>query len=148
MKKKVSLAPLYFPDTLVNPDTCQSISYYSINFRAYEPGTACYNQILDTFGQDLKNPETDKIDRRKLGAKVFSDPDLLHKLESIVWPEILKQAKEKIEEFHQKGVKIVILDAAVLLQVSHETSPLEFINDDFLLRLDGIKKFMKFGEHS
>ena len=105
----------------------------TINFRAYEPGTACYNQILDTFGQDLKNPETDKIDRRKLGAKVFSNPDLLHKLESIVWPEILKQAKEKIEEFHQKGVKIVILDAAVLLQVSHATSPLEFIDKIFFI---------------
>ena len=88
-----------------------------IHFRAYEPGTTCYNQILETFGQDLKNSETGKIDRRKLGAKVFSDPDLLHKLESIVWPEILRQAKQKIQEFHEKGVKIVILDAAVLLQV-------------------------------
>jgi len=119
-----------------------------LGHKAYEPGTDCYNQILETFGQDLKNPETEKIDRRKLGAKVFSNPDLLHKLESIVWPEILKQAKHQIEEFHQKGVKIVILDAAVLLQVTRNLSFRICQIKMFLDRLDGIKKFTKCGEHS
>ena len=85
------------------------------SFRAYEPGTQCHQKILEVFGQDLKT-DGGKIDRRKLGAKVFSDPDSLNKLQQIVWPEILKQAKEQIENFHENGTKIVILDAAVLLQ--------------------------------
>ena len=42
----------------------------------------------------------------------------------------------------------MILDAAVLLQVSHETSDLESNNHSFFHRLDGIKRFMRFGEHS
>ena len=85
------------------------------SFRAYEPGTQCYQKILEVFGQDLK-AEDGKIDRRKLGAKVFSDPESLNKLQQIVWPEILKQANEQIAKFHENGVKVVILDAAVLLQ--------------------------------
>ena len=81
---------------------------------AYEPGTECYSKILENFGQDLKM-ENGKIDRKKLGGKVFSSPESLHKLESIVWPEILKLALEKTENLHQKGKKIIIWDAAVLL---------------------------------
>ena len=59
--------------------------------------------------------ENGKIDRRKLGGKVFSSPESLHQLESIVWPEILKLALEKTENLIQQGKKIIIWDAAVLL---------------------------------
>ena len=82
--------------------------------QAYEPGTQCYSKILETFGQDLKT-ENGKIDRKKLGGKVFTSPESLHQLESIVWPEILKMALEKTETLHQQGKKIIIWDAAVLL---------------------------------
>lgn len=82
--------------------------------QAYEPGTQCYFKILEKFGQDLKN-ENGNIDRKKLGGKVFSSPECLHQLESIVWPEILKLALEKTEDLHQQGKKIIIWDAAVLL---------------------------------
>ena len=71
---------------------------------------------MDFFGQDLKG-EDGKIDRRKLGAKVFADPAMLKKLESIVWPEILKMAQEDMTKLHEKdGKNVIILDAAVLLQ--------------------------------
>ena len=37
------------------------------------------------------------------------------KLESIVWPEILKMAEEATNRLYREGKKVVILDAAVLL---------------------------------
>ena len=37
------------------------------------------------------------------------------KLESIVWPEILKMADEVTNRLFREGKKVVILDAAVLL---------------------------------
>ena len=37
------------------------------------------------------------------------------KLESIVWPEILKMAEEETNRLYREGKKVVILDAAVLL---------------------------------
>ena len=88
-------------------------------YRAYEPDTDCFKQIIQHFGQELINHTDGTIDRRILGQKVFADPDQLRKLESMVWPEILKLAKEEINKFHAKGVQIVILDAAVLLQGNH-----------------------------
>ena len=64
--------------------------------RAYEPGTSCFDSILQALGSDLKG-ENGQIDRRKLGAKVFADPEMLRKLESIVWPEILRMAMEEMK---------------------------------------------------
>ena len=86
-----------------------------LGHQAYEPGTACYEKILATFGQELKS-EDGKIDRRKLGSKVFSSPEALHQLESIVWPEILQMAQEKTQKLFQEGKSVIIWDAAVLLQ--------------------------------
>ena len=85
-----------------------------LGHKAYEPGTDCYHSLIKEFGEDLKS-ENGQIDRRKLGAKVFSDKDSLRKLESIVWPEILKMAKDETEKFSETK-KVVVLDAAVLLQ--------------------------------
>ena len=86
-----------------------------LGHQAYEPGTACYEKILATFGQELKS-EDGKIDRRKLGSKVFSSPEDLHQLEYIVWPEILQMAQEKTQKLFQEGKSVIIWDAAVLLQ--------------------------------
>ena len=96
--------------------------------RAYEPGTACFDSILEALGSDLK-AENGQIDRRKLGAKVFANPELLRKLESIVWPEILRMAMEDLKKLHEKeGKSVIILDAAVLLQ----GMPLSIIIKDVL----------------
>ena len=72
--------------------------------------------MIEAFGEDLKG-EDGKIDRRKLGGKVFGNPENLRKLERLVWPEILKMAQAEIEDFFTKqNKKVIVLDAAVLLQ--------------------------------
>ena len=113
--------------------------------QAYEPGTQCYFKILEKFGQDLKN-ENGNIDRKKLGGKVFSSPECLHQLESIVWPEILKLALEKTEDLHQQGKKIVIWDAAVLLAAEWDKHVHEVIA--YFLHFDEktLTLFFRFGE--
>ena len=84
--------------------------------RAYEPGTSCFDSILQALGSDLKG-ENGQIDRRKLGAKVFADPEMLRKLESIVWPEIFRMAMEEMKRLTEhEGKTVIILDAAVLLK--------------------------------
>ena len=71
---------------------------------------------MQGLGADLK-ADDGRIDRRKLGAKVFSDPQMLRKLESIVWPEILRMALEDTKRlFEQERKSVIVLDAAVLLQ--------------------------------
>jgi phosphopantetheine adenylyltransferase / dephospho-CoA kinase len=86
----------------------------------YEPGEECYQAIIDTFGYEVLE-SSGKIDRKKLGDVVFSKKERLEQLNAIVWPNLLKKAKERIRELYEKdGKQIVILEAAVLLQAGWE----------------------------
>lgn len=83
----------------------------------YEPGQVCYQKVVDAFGQDIVDPETTKIDRRKLGPIVFADPQKLELLNSIVWPELLIEVKRRINKVYEETKqKVFILEAAILLK--------------------------------
>lgn len=83
----------------------------------YEPGQVCYQKVVDAFGQDIVDPETSKIDRRKLGPLVFTNPEKLELLNSIVWPELLIEAKARIAKVYEEtNQKVFILEAAILLK--------------------------------
>ncbi|MEW6359893.1 MAG: dephospho-CoA kinase [Planctomycetota bacterium] len=64
-------------------------------------------EILDDRGE---------IDRRKLGAIVFSSPDRLNDLEAIVHPIILERIREQIRSASERAAKVVALDAALLYE--------------------------------
>lgn len=86
----------------------------------YEPGEKCYGDIINAFGKEIVGDDG-KIDRKKLGAIVFSNKDQLQILNQIVWPNLLEKAKEKIKQLYEEEKKqIVILEAAVLLQAGWE----------------------------
>lgn len=87
----------------------------------YEPGEECYQAMIDEFGSDIKD-EGGRIDRKKLGGIVFADKDRLLQLNGIVWPNLLKKSKLRVQELYEKeGKEIVILEAAVLLQAGWES---------------------------
>uniref|UniRef100_A0A1B0FAQ6 Bifunctional coenzyme A synthase n=1 Tax=Glossina morsitans morsitans TaxID=37546 RepID=A0A1B0FAQ6_GLOMM len=82
----------------------------------YEPGQVCYEQIIQHFGRSIL--DNGRIDRSKLGATVFSNPKELERLNNIVWPELLKEVKRRIQGLPiiPGEIKIVVLEAAVLLK--------------------------------
>lgn len=87
----------------------------------YEPGTKCYQEIVDKFGREILL-EDGKINRKALGAIVFADKNRLTELNQIVWPELLNRVKEVINQIGQAKEKaIVIVEAAVLLQANWQT---------------------------
>jgi dephospho-CoA kinase len=53
-----------------------------------QPGERVYRQIVETFGPGILASPTGPIDRRALGAIVFSDPVALRRLEQIVHPAV------------------------------------------------------------
>ncbi|CRK99796.1 CLUMA_CG013104, isoform A [Clunio marinus] len=87
----------------------------------YEPGEECYQSMIDAFGSEIVD-SVNRIDRKVLGAIVFSNKEKLQLLNGIVWPNLLKKAKQRVKELHEKeGKEIIILEAAVLLQAGWET---------------------------
>ena len=87
-----------------------------IGHEAYLPGKDAWKDIVAAWGEDLLDPETKIVDRRKLGGIVFSDPEALQTLNRIVWPRIYDMVAERFEGFRNGGVDVVVLEAAVLIE--------------------------------
>lgn len=92
-----------------------------LGHRTYEINTDAYKKIIETFGEDVLDETIKNIDRKKLGEKVFKQPYELKKLTDIVWPEIRKLLNKEIENLFQQGKKIIIVEAALLLDASWNT---------------------------
>lgn len=90
-----------------------------LGHRAYEYGTPCYFKLIDTFGKKIVF-ENKQINRKALGAIVFNDKEKLRQLTDIVWPQIANLANEEIKNYFKDGKKVIVLDAAVLLEAKWE----------------------------
>lgn len=84
-----------------------------LGHRAYDPGTPSFHAIKAEFGEEVVG-EDGRIDRAKLGSKVFGQPGELRKLTAIVWPEIGRLAA--VELAAARPGDINVLEAAVLFE--------------------------------
>ena len=57
-----------------------------------------------------------------LGGIVFSDPAQLERLNAIVWPDIRRRVDERVAQAAAEGARVVVVEAAVLLQAGWHTS--------------------------
>jgi phosphopantetheine adenylyltransferase/dephospho-CoA kinase len=85
--------------------------------RAYEIDSPGYLQIVAAFGEGILQ-EYRSIDRRKLGAIVFSEKSALKKLEDIVWPTTRNLVEQEIEKLANEGKEIIVVEAALLLEAN------------------------------
>jgi dephospho-CoA kinase len=76
-----------------------------------------YKKTTLNFGETILN-KNGEIDRNKLGTIVFGDPMALKRLNNIVHPEIDKIVAKKMKEYRQRGVKAVVLEAAVMQEAA------------------------------
>ena len=86
-----------------------------VGHRVYEPNTPGFEKVVNEFGHDVVD-EDGSINRQVLGGKVFGRPDQMDRLTAIVWPEIHRLAKREIADCQRRGVEVVVLEAAVLIE--------------------------------
>ena len=79
------------------------------------PNEVSYKNIVDHFGKGILNPDQ-TINRRKMAKIVFGNSKERERLNSILHPRIVEKIKRRIEDFKERGEKIVILDAALLVE--------------------------------
>lgn len=98
--------------TLINAD--------QIGHEAYIPHSETWNLVVDAFGEEILQ-DNGEIDRRKLGAIVFSDPEEMAKLNGIMHPRMARMVSDRIDHFREDGVEVVVVEAAVLFEAGWET---------------------------
>jgi dephospho-CoA kinase len=86
-----------------------------VGHEAYLPHTETWRAVVSAFGPDILDAE-DQIDRRKLGGIVFSDPEQLEQLNSIVHPRIYAMISDRIGELGKDGAEVVVVEAALLIE--------------------------------
>jgi dephospho-CoA kinase len=84
----------------------------------YALGGAAYDAVVAAFGATILAPDR-TIDRGKLGAIVFGNPDQLNKLTSIVWPATFQSIRAKVNDLRASGAKTpIIVEAAILIEAN------------------------------
>lgn len=78
-----------------------------------------YYRLIDEFGKEILG-ENEEINRKKLGNIVFSDPEKLKKLNSIVHPVIIDTTKRMLGEYS-------IIDGAVIHLTKEITDICDYI---------------------
>ena len=101
-------------------------------------------QIIELLGQEAYLSETE-IDKKFIGSKIFSDTNLLHKLNSILHPAVIERFK-KFTKNHNG--KLIIKETALLFEAKLEAQVDKIIlvaaNDELrihrVMQRDGLSK--------
>jgi dephospho-CoA kinase len=90
-----------------------------------EPGEPALGEIVDAFGADLLDT-AGSLDRRRLGAIVFADPEARRRLEAIVHPRVKALARQRLAELGARGERLACYEAPLLVEVglAEELRPL------------------------
>jgi len=79
-------------------------------------GEPAWFEVLNYFGDEILNDDRSDIDRKKLAHIVFSDKAKLEVLNNITHPKIIEEIKRQVEEYKKAGKKIIVIDAALLIE--------------------------------
>jgi dephospho-CoA kinase len=82
--------------------------------RTFAPDAPGYRPLIQAFGQQILLPDG-RVDRARLGALVFTDPQALASLEAIVHPLVRLAAHNLVERAPQP---VVVIEAIKLLESS------------------------------
>ena len=82
------------------------------------PGTPVTAAVFARFGEQFRLPDG-SLDRRALGRLVFSDPESLAALESIVHPAINELLERIVRETGDHGPRAMALEAVKLVEAGH-----------------------------
>ncbi len=98
----------------------EPINADQIGHEAYTPQSETWSLVVDAFGEVILQ-ESGEIDRRALGAIVFSDPEEMAKLNGIMHPRMADMVTGRINSLRDEGVQVVVVEAAVLFEAGWET---------------------------
>jgi dephospho-CoA kinase len=87
----------------------------AIAHQLVEPGTDGLAAVVAAFGAEVLGPDG-QLDRRRLGARVFSDPAERKRLEGILHPRIGQVTRREARRLEQQGEPIACYEAALLVE--------------------------------
>ena len=85
-----------------------------------QPGTQCYERIIEAFGAGICLPEGG-FDRQKLAELIFSREEKRKQMNAIVHPAVKEYVKKRAERERERGaLKLLVLEAALLIEEHYD----------------------------
>lgn len=84
------------------------------------PGQPCYERIVELLGRGVL--ETDgQINRQKMAAMIFTDEELLNKVNEIIHPAVREYIMNEVDKERKSGEReYFFLEAALLIEAGYE----------------------------
>ncbi len=83
--------------------------------RLMGPDSELSGAIRDEFGTQVMAPNR-SVDRKRLGALVFSDSEARRRLNRLVHPRVLAEEKRLLAEADRQGERLAVVDAALMIE--------------------------------
>lgn len=95
---------------------CHLIQADELGHQVLLPGGAAYDAVVREFGGGILE-SNGEIDRRRLAAEVFGEPERLERLSRLVHPPVIEMEERQAAEIAAKDPHaIVIVEAAILIE--------------------------------
>ncbi len=88
-----------------------------VGHEAFKPDTELWREVVAAFGRQVLTP-SGEIDRKKLGEIVFSNAELLSRLNQIMHPRMYDMVKAQLEEYRRQGLGVAVLEAPLLIEAN------------------------------
>ena len=91
-----------------------------VGHEAYIPQSEAWHNVVGAFGKEILD-SNGEVDRKKLGAIVFSNQDQLSRLNQIMHPLMARMVAEEIEDLRGQGVEVAVVEAALLFEAGWDS---------------------------
>lgn len=113
-----------------------------------EPGQKCYEQLVEILGKQVLNPNG-TIHKERMAQKIFSDENLLEKVNSIIHPAVKRYLIDKMEEAKTNtNIELFFVEAALLLEDGYKNilDEIWYIYVKKEIRIERLKKQRGYSE--
>jgi len=95
---------------------CLVVQADELGHQVLSPGGEAHDAVIREFGADILDP-AGEIDRRRLAALVFEQPEQLVRLNALVHPHVISREEQMAAEFaRRKPGGIFVVEAAILIE--------------------------------
>lgn len=99
--------------------SCRIILADDVGNEVKLPGKICYNQLVDLLGNDILDKEG-YIQKEKMAARIFSDQELLLKVNAIIHPAVMDHILAEIQKEKEAGkLDFFFVEAALLIECGY-----------------------------
>ncbi|MCI9140002.1 dephospho-CoA kinase [bacterium 1XD42-8] len=102
-------------------EDCEILMADKVAHHLEEPGQKCYEMLLALLGKEILTKDK-TIDRKKMAVQIFSNKQLLEKVNQVIHPAVKEFIIHEIEKKKREGLlSFFFIEAALLIEDGYDT---------------------------